>query len=286
VTCGLRPSPDHQRDHVLLGGRRVDSHLTLAATDLTGHSAIVAGGAGGLGSAAARRLLDNGMHVVVFDRAAEAVRIVTKELGARSHSAVGDATDETDVVAAIDKAQTLGPLFVVVNTAGGSGRTRRTVDTDGAPHDMAAFVRTFQINTLATFNVARLTAAAMATNESDDEGQRGVLIATASIAAMEGQSGQVAYAAAKGAIVGMTLPMARDLAPLGIRVCTIAPGPIHTPAMARVVGDLEVNPALEIPFPRRMGRPSEFAELVESIVRNPYLNGEVIRLDGAHRLSL
>lgn len=252
-------------------------------TDLSERSAIVAGGAGGLGSATASRLVDAGMHVVVFDRDGDAVKTVTAGLGSRSHGVEGNATDETDVMAAIDCAQALGPLFVVVNTAGGSGRGRRTVEADRTPHDLGAFVRTIDLNATATFNVARLAAAAMTENEPDEDGQRGVLIATASIAAMEGQVGQVAYAAAKAAIVGMTLPMARDLAAFGIRVCTIAPGPMRTPAVVRVINQLEHDPARDVPFPKRMGETHEFALLVESIIRNPYLNGEVIRLDGANR---
>jgi NAD(P)-dependent dehydrogenase (short-subunit alcohol dehydrogenase family) len=142
-----------------------------------------------------------------------------------------------------------------------------------------------EMNALGTFNAARLTAASMRSNQPDEDGQRGVVVNTASIAGFEGQRGQVAYAAAKAAILGMTLPMARDLAPLGIRVCAIAPGPMGTPVMRRVMDRLDADPALGIVFPKRMGEPDEFALLVESIVRNPYLNGESIRLDGALRLS-
>jgi NAD(P)-dependent dehydrogenase (short-subunit alcohol dehydrogenase family) len=159
------------------------------------------------------------------------------------------------------------------------------VTSDGSPHDKASFIETMQMNAVGTFNTARLVAAAMGANEPDGDGQRGVIVNTASIAGYEGQRGQVAYAAAKAAILGMTLPMARDLAPMGIRVCAIAPGPMGTPVMRRLMGRLDVDPAEGIVFPRRMGEPEEFALLVESIVTNPYLNGEAIRLDGALRLK-
>jgi len=174
---------------------------------------------------------------------------------------------------------------VLVSTAGGGVGGGRTVDDRSEPHPIDAFVRTMALNAVGTFNVARLVAAAMASNRPDEDGQRGVLVHTASIAAMEGQVGQVAYAAAKAAIVGMTLPMARDLAPLGIRVCTIAPGPMATPVMTRVLELVESDPIEGVAFPDRMGRPEEFALLVEAIVRNPYLNGEVVRLDGGLRLG-
>ena len=159
------------------------------------------------------------------------------------------------------------------------------VDGNRVPHHRASFARTMATNAFGTFNVVRLAAAAMGDNQPDDQGQRGVLVNTASVAGLEGQSGQVAYAAAKAAILGMTLPLARDLAPLGIRVCAIAPGPMATPAMTQLLDRLEVDPTEGIVFPRRLGRPEEFALLVESIARNPYLNGENIRLDGALRLA-
>jgi NAD(P)-dependent dehydrogenase (short-subunit alcohol dehydrogenase family) len=157
------------------------------------------------------------------------------------------------------------------------------VGRDGTPHDKAAFVGTMEMNAFGTFNVTRLSAAAMAANEPDDHGQRGVVVNTASIAGIEGQTGQLAYAVAKAAILGMTLPLARDLAALGIRVCAIAPGTMGTPLMLSVPEALQENLVRSIVFPQRMGRPEEFALLVESIARNPYLNGENIRLDGALR---
>ena len=154
---------------------------------------------------------------------------------------------------------------------------------DGTPHDKGMFIETMTMNAFGTFNVTRLTAAAMASNEPDADGQRGVVVNTASIAGMEGQTGQVGYAAAKAAILGMTLPMARDLAPLGVRMCAIAPGTMGTPAMLGVSDEVKAHLVKNIVFPYRMGRPDEFALLVESIARNPYLNGENIRLDGALR---
>ena len=158
-----------------------------------------------------------------------------------------------------------------------------TVGRDGTPHDKDAFVGTMEMNAIGTFNVSRLAAAAMGANEPDDEGERGVIVNTASIAGIEGQTGQLAYAAAKAAILGMTLPMARDLSPLGIRVCAIAPGTMGTPLMMSTPEELQAHLVSTIQFPKRMGKPEEFALLVESIVRNPYLNGESIRLDGALR---
>ncbi|HET6950196.1 MAG TPA: SDR family NAD(P)-dependent oxidoreductase [Acidimicrobiales bacterium] len=253
--------------------------------DPRGRSAIVTGGAGGLGAATARRLVAAGMRVVVLDRAAERARAVVADLGPQAVTVAGDVNDDGDVAAAIDAAQPLGALSVLVGTAGGGTGGGPTVSADGAPHDRDSFTATMEMNALGTFNVARLVAAAMRANAPDADGQRGVVVHTASVAGFEGQRGQVAYAAAKAAILGMTLPMARDLAPLGIRVCAVAPGPMGTPIMRRVMDRLDADPTEGIVFPPRMGEPDEFALLVESIVRNPYLNGESIRLDGALRLG-
>jgi len=253
--------------------------------ELVGRSAVVTGGAGGLGQATVRRLVALGLSVVVFDRRLEPAAALVEELGPRVVVVAGDVNDDADVETAIAAAQASGPLSVLVSTAGGGVGGGRTVGERLEPHPLDSFARTMSLNAVGTFNVARLVAAAMATNRPDDDGQRGVLVHTASIAAMEGQAGQVAYAAAKAAIVGMTLPMARDLAPLGIRVCTIAPGPMATPVMARVLAVVESDPIEGVLFPDRMGRPEEFALLVEAIVGNPYLNGEVIRLDGGLRLA-
>ncbi len=250
---------------------------------LHGHVAIVTGGAGGLGSATVRRLADLGMAVVVFDLDGDRAADLAKELGGASVGVSGNTTEDEDVAAVIEVGRELGQLSVLVNVAGGGVGGGRTVGRDGMPHDNESFVKTMAMNALGTFNMTRLVASAMAANEPDGEGQRGVVVNTASIAGIEGQTGQVAYGSAKAAILGMTLPMARDLAPLGIRVCAIAPGTMGTPIMLSVPEQMRRKLEGDIVFPRRMGRPEEFALLVESIVRNPYLNGENIRLDGALR---
>ncbi len=241
------------------------------------------GGAGGLGAATVRRLVEIGMGVDVFDRDAERAEALADELGDRVVASSGDVNDDDAVAAAIEAAGSVGQLSLVVNVAGGGVGGGRTVGRDGTPHDKTSFTATMEMNAVGTFNVTRLAAAAMAQNEPDDEGQRGVVVNTASIAGIEGQTGQLAYAAAKAAILGMTLPMARDLAPVGIRVCAIAPGTMGTPLMLSVNDTVKEHLVANIMFPKRMGRPEEFALLVESIARNPYLNGENIRLDGALR---
>jgi NAD(P)-dependent dehydrogenase (short-subunit alcohol dehydrogenase family) len=225
------------------------------------------------------------MGVVVYDRDADRAAAVAKETGDRSVAVSGDVNDDDSVAEAIDAASTLGGFSLLVNVAGGGVGGGRTVSRDGSPHDKNAFVQTMEMNAFGTFNVSRLAAAAMARNDPDDDGQRGVIVNTASIAGLEGQTGQLAYASAKAAILGMTLPMARDLAPIGVRVCAIAPGTMGTPVMLGVREEVKANLVKDIVFPRRMGRPEEFALLVESIARNPYLNGENIRLDGALRFS-
>lgn len=250
--------------------------------DTQGRSALVTGGAGGLGAASVRHLAAIGLKVVVFDRDEDRAKTLAHEVGDAAVAAGGDVNDDDSVAAAIAAAQALGTLSVVVNVAGG-GVMARTVARDGTPHDKAAFVDVLAMNAVGTFNVARLAAAAMAGNEPTADGERGVIVNTASIAGLEGQTGQLAYAAAKAAILGMSLPMARDLAPTGIRVCAIAPGTMGTPVMLGAPDALKARLVETIQFPKRMGRPEEFALLVESIVRNPYLNGENIRLDGALR---
>jgi NAD(P)-dependent dehydrogenase (short-subunit alcohol dehydrogenase family) len=251
--------------------------------ELTGRAALVTGGAGGLGAATARHLVAIGMGVVVFDRDAERAGDLAKELGDGAIATDGDVNHDPDVEAAIDAARSLGPLSLVVNVAGGGLGGGRTVGRDGVPHEKAAFVATMEMNALGTFNVSRLAAAAMAQNAPGPDGQRGVIVNTGSIAGIEGQTGQLAYAAAKAAILGMTLPMARDLAAVGVRVCAIAPGTMGTPLMLGVPDTTRDALVTNVVFPKRMGRPEEFALLVESIARNPYLNGETIRLDGALR---
>src|SRR3954468_8881352 len=251
--------------------------------NLEGRSAIVTGGAGGLGSATVRHLVGAGMRVTIFDRDTERATSFAKELGDAATAVGGDVNDDADVGAAIEAASSAAPLSLVVNVAGGGVGGGRTVGRDGTPHDKEAFIGTMAMNAFGTFNVSRLAASAMGANEPDDDGQRGVIVKTASIAGMEGQTGQLAYASAKGAILAMTLPMARDLAPLGIRVCGIAPGTMGTPIMMSAPEEFRAGLVDGIIFPKRMGRPEEFALLVESIARNPYLNGENIRLDGALR---
>jgi len=252
---------------------------------MQGHSAIVTGGAGGLGAATVRRLVDGGVRVAIFDRDADRASELAKELGESATAVGGDVTNDEDVLRAIEAARTLGPLSILVNVAGGGVGGGRTVGRGGVPHDKDSFIQTMEMNATGTFNVTRLVAAAMGETEPDDQGQRGVVVNTASIAGMEGKSGQVAYGAAKAAILGMTLPMARDLAPMGIRVCAIAPGVIGTPLMLGALEHLKEDPAAGVVFPKRMGYPEEFAILVESIISNPYLNGENIRLDGALRFT-
>ena len=250
--------------------------------DLNGRSAIVTGGAGGLGSAVVRRLTEAGMGVVVFDRDTDGSEKLVGELG-RGAAVAGNVTDDDDVAAAIAAAVAMGPLAVVVNVAGGATGGGRTLSRDNSPHSMDVFTSTMAMNAFGTFNVTRLAASVMATNEPDENGQRGVVVNTASIAGLEGQAGQVAYGAAKAAILGMTLPIARDLAPVGIRVCAIAPGTMGTPIMMSIGDEMKEKLTSSIQFPKRMGQPEEFAMLVQSIVDNPYLNGENIRLDGALR---
>jgi NAD(P)-dependent dehydrogenase (short-subunit alcohol dehydrogenase family) len=254
-----------------------------STVDLRGRSALVTGGAGGLGAATVRRLVDSKVGVAIFDRDGDRAKALADELGDQTVAVAGDVNDDGDVAAAIDAASRVGTLSIVVNVAGGATGGGRTLGRDGTPADKAVFIDTMAMNAFGTFNVSRLGAAAMATNDPDDDGQRGVIVNTASIAGIEGQTGQIAYGAAKAAILGMTLPLARDLAPVGIRVCAIAPGTMGTPLMLSVPEQMQEGLVKSIIFPKRMGRPEEFAQLVESIATNPYLNGENIRLDGALR---
>lgn len=225
------------------------------------------------------------MRVVVFDRDAERAGHVAGESGKGAVAASGDVNDDEAVGAAIAAARDMGPLSVIVNVAGGGVGGGRTVGRDGTPHSKESFVQTMEMNAFGTFNMCRLGASAMAGNDLDPDGERGVIVNTASIAGIEGQTGQIAYAAAKAAILGMTLPLARDLAAIGVRVCAIAPGTMGTPVMLGVREEVKAGLVKDIVYPKRMGRPEEFALLVESIARNPYLNGENIRLDGALRFG-
>jgi NAD(P)-dependent dehydrogenase (short-subunit alcohol dehydrogenase family) len=247
---------------------------------ISGCSAIVVGGTGGLGEATVRRLTAAGAKVVVADVADEKGTALERELGVRYvHT---DATDPESVEAAMSAAESLGPLRISVDTHGGPASGGRLVGKDGSPMDLDGFRTTIDYYLIAVFNVMRLAAAAMARQEPTDEG-RGVIVNTASIAAFEGQIGQLPYAAAKGGVASMTLVAARDLSPLGIRVVTIAPGTFLTPAYGKAGDQLEAYWGPQVPHPKRMGRSPEYAGLVQSIVENDYLNGEVIRLDGALR---
>lgn len=249
--------------------------------EIAGSSAVVVGGAGGLGEATVRRLHDAGAKVVIADLADAKGKELEQELGVRYVRT--DATSEESVNEAIAAAQALAPLRISIDTHGGPASGGRLVGKDGSPLDLEGFRTTIEFYLTAVFNVMRLSAAAIATTDPLEEGARGVIVTTASIAGMEGQIGQLPYSAAKGGVLGMTLVAARDLSPLGIRVVTIAPGTINTPAYGQAADQLEQYWGPQVPFPKRMGRSSEYARLAQSIVENDYLNGEVIRLDGALR---
>jgi NAD(P)-dependent dehydrogenase (short-subunit alcohol dehydrogenase family) len=252
---------------------------------LEGNSAIVTGGAGGLGEATTRRLAAAGAGVIIADLADERAKLLADELGESVRYVRTDVTSEEDVLAAIAAAQELGPLRVSVSAHGGPVAAGRVVNRDGDPLSLDGFRGTLEAYLSGTFNVMRLVAAAMSKSEPDEQSGRGVIINTASIAAFEGQIGQVAYAAAKGGVVGMTIVAARDLAPAGVRVLTIAPGTFYTPAYPMSEEEASERFGKGIPFPARMGRPTEYAALVQSIVENDYLNGETIRLDAALRFA-
>ena len=252
---------------------------------LEGGAAIVSGGAGGLGEATVRRLVDAGMSVVIADLDEDAARSLAGELGSRARYAVTDVTSEESTEQAVAAAQELGPLRVSVAAHGAGVPTGRVVGRDGEPMPLEAFRRTVEVYLTGTFNLMRLSAAAMARNDELEEGARGVIVNTASIAAFEGQIGQAPYAAAKAGVVGLTLTAARDLTPVGVRVVTIAPGTFYTPAFRLPEPEAQARWGTGVPFPRRMGRPAEYAALVEHIAVNDYLNGEVIRLDGALRFG-
>ncbi|MDQ6523432.1 SDR family NAD(P)-dependent oxidoreductase [Nocardioides sp. LHD-245] len=249
--------------------------------DLTGASVLVTGGASGLGAATARRLARAGAHVVVLDLNEQLGKELAEEVG--GSYAAADVTDAQRVDAALDLAVERGPLRALVHCAG-KGGTVRLVNRDGSAGDLDLYRQLIDINLVGTFNVLRLAAARMAANEPVD-GERGVCVLTASVAAWEGQIGQIPYASAKAGVVGMTLVAARDLATKGIRVNTIAPGVFDTPILARFSQEIRDGLGAQVPNPARLGQPDEFALLAEQIVQNPYLNGETIRLDGAIRMS-
>lgn len=244
-------------------------------------AAIVTGGASGLGEATARHFASQGAQVTILDRDAERGRTVAEEIG--GHFAQTDVTDEDSVTAAIALAvEKMGKITAAVNCAG-IAYGIKTTGKDG-PHPLDAYKRTIDINLVGTFNVCRLAATEMARNDPEPDGARGVIINTASIAAFDGQKGQVAYSASKGGVVGMTLPMARDLAKDGIRVMTIAPGIFMTPMLAGLPEEVQQQLAADVPNPPRLGDPAEYGRLAGFIVEMGYLNGEVIRIDGALRM--
>ena len=252
--------------------------------DLRGSVFLVSGGASGLGAATARMVAGAGGRVVLADLKADEGAALAKELGAQARFVRCDVTDEASGTAAVQAAvEAFGGLHGLVNCAG-IVHAERIVGKDG-PHTLAGFQRAIAINLVGTFNLIRLAAQAMERNQPNGEGERGVIVNTASVAAFDGQIGQAAYAASKAAVVGMTLPVARELARQGIRVMTIAPGIFETPMMASLTPEVQASLGRMVPFPPRLGRPAEFAQLVRAIVENPMLNGESIRLDGAIRMA-
>ena len=251
---------------------------------LVGRTVLITGGASGLGAATVRRLVAIGAQVVIVDREAAPAAALAGELGAATRSMAADVTRSDEVTAALELARReFGPLFGVVNCAG-IAPAARIVGRDG-PHDLELFRRVVDVNLVGTFNVLRLAAEAMISNAPDAEGQRGVIVNTSSIAAFEGQIGQAAYAASKGAIASLTLPAARELARHGIRVVALAPGVFDTPLVSAMSEEVRASLAAQIPFPPRLGRPEEFAALVQHVFENSMLNGTVIRLDGAARMG-
>ena len=252
--------------------------------ELTNKGVFVTGGASGLGAACVRLLTQAGAKVVIADLNSELGEGLAKELGGSTRFVRTDVTNEESTQAAIkDAVDAFGSLHVTINCAG-IGNAERVIGKNG-PASLAAFTKVIQVNLIGTFNVIRLAAAAMAENSPEGDGERGVIINTASVAAFDGQIGQAAYSASKGGIVGMTLPIARDLARTGIRVMTIAPGLFDTPLLAGLPEPARQSLGQQVPFPSRLGQPSEYAALAKHIIENPMLNGEVIRLDGAIRMA-
>ncbi len=244
---------------------------------------MVTGGASGLGEATARRLADAGVHVVVLDRDDARGAAVASAIGGTYARA--DVTDTDSVQAAVAVAVDRGPLRSVVNCAG-IGMAGRTIDRAGVPFDLDVFERVVKINLIGTFNVIRLAASAMAaTDPVDADGTRGAIVNTSSVAGIEGQTGQAAYSASKGGVIGLTLPVARDLASIGVRVNTICPGLMDTPLFGKASIEVKGGLGSSVLFPKRMGTTAEFASLVHELLTNDYMNGEVVRLDGAIRFQ-
>ncbi len=251
---------------------------------LSGSVVLVTGGASGLGAATVRRLVAGGARAVIVDRDEARGSQLATELGTdKATFAKADVTDAAQIEAAIGQATALGPLRVVVSCAG-VGWAARTLDKTGKPHDLELFKTVIGVNLVGTFNVLRLGASAIAKTDPLEHGERGVIVNTASVAAFDGQIGQIAYSASKAGVAGMTLPAARDLAPVGIRVVTIAPGIFDTPMLGALPEDKRAALAADVVFPKRLGSPDEYGAMVAAIVENGYLNGETIRLDGSLRM--
>jgi NAD(P)-dependent dehydrogenase (short-subunit alcohol dehydrogenase family) len=252
--------------------------------DLNATAALVTGGASGIGLASAQRLAALGARVLILDMNEEKGEAVAKELGGAFVKA--DVSNEEQVQAAVDKASEMGPLRSVLNAAG-IGSAARTVDREGTPFDLKTFEFVIRVNLIGSFNVLRLAASAMSKTEPiDEDGQRGAIVNLASVAAFDGQIGQAAYSASKGGIVGMTLPIARDLAAIGVRVNTIAPGLVDTPIYGEGEGSEKFKAHLgqNVLFPKRLGSGDELASMVVELITNPYMNGETIRVDGGIRM--
>jgi NAD(P)-dependent dehydrogenase (short-subunit alcohol dehydrogenase family) len=251
--------------------------------DIEGKAALVTGGASGLGAATARELARRGAKVAVLDRNAEGAAALAAEIGGIGIGC--DITSADSVIAAIEAARVVhGPARLLMNIAG-IGTAKRIVGRDGSPAPLEDFERVVRVNLIGTYNVTRLAVAERIKLDPLEDGERGVVVNTASVAAFDGQVGQEAYAASKAGVAGMTLPLARDLAQFGVRVCTIAPGLFLTPLMAELPQAVQESLAASIPFPKRLGKPEEFAQLAAGIIGNLSLNGEVIRLDGALRMA-
>ena len=249
---------------------------------ISGQGALITGGASGLGLATARRLAAAGAQVTILDLPNSRGEEIAAELGGAF--APADVTSAEEVSVAVATAQAVAPLRVVVNCAG-IAPPAKVLDRDGTPTDLAAFERVIRINLVGTFNVISQASAVIAENPPTESGDRGVIVSTASVAAFDGQIGQPAYSASKGGVHAMTLPIARELARYGIRVCTIAPGIMETPMLAGLPEAAQASLGQQVPYPARLGRPDEYASLVEQIIANGYLNGETIRLDGAIRMA-
>lgn len=254
--------------------------------ELNNTSALVCGGAGGFGEATVRRLVAAGAHVVIADLAEDKGKALEAELGAKTRFVSTDVTDEDSVRSAVRTAADIAPLRSTVVVHGGPAAGRRMINRAGEPYSLDVFRKTVEIFLTGTFNVMSQAAAEMSTSEPTESGQRGVIVTTASIAGFEGQVGQTDYSAAKGGVIGLTLTAARDLAPTGVRVMCIAPGTFFTPAFQMEEADAQAQWGPGVPNPKRMGHVDEYARLAEDIIENDYLNGTVIRIDGALRFNL